>query len=38
MLINDNEYLKTLLDIKTSIRETQYKAILGVNREQIILY
>ena len=38
MLINNNEYFEILTQIKTSIRQAQYKAILGANREQIILY
>ena len=38
MLINDGEYFKALMDIKTAIREAQYRAVLGANREQIILF
>jgi len=38
MLINNNEYFEVLENIKTQIQTAQYKAILGVNREQIILY
>jgi len=38
MLINNNEYFEILEDIKTRIKTAQYKAVLGANREQIILY
>ena len=38
MLINDDHYFHVLEDIKARIHNSQYKAILGVNREQIILY
>jgi predicted nuclease of restriction endonuclease-like (RecB) superfamily len=38
MLINNNEYFKVLEDIKTRIKTAQYKAVLGANREQIMLY
>jgi hypothetical protein len=38
VLINDNGYFKILKDIKERIRNAQYQAILGVNREQIILF
>jgi len=38
MLINDDNYFKVLEDIKSRIREAQYKAVLGMNKEQIILY
>jgi predicted nuclease of restriction endonuclease-like (RecB) superfamily len=38
MLINNNEYFEVLEKIKTAIRKAQYRAGLGVNREQIILY
>jgi len=38
MLINNNEYFAVLEDIKTRIKTAQYKAALGANREQIILY
>jgi predicted nuclease of restriction endonuclease-like (RecB) superfamily len=38
MLINNNEYFKILENIKVSIKNAQYKAVLGANREQIILY
>ncbi|MCL2801388.1 MAG: PDDEXK nuclease domain-containing protein [Treponema sp.] len=38
MLINNNEYFEILNNIKERIRTAQYKAVLGVNREQILLY
>jgi len=38
MLINNNEYFKILENIKSQIHAAQYKAVLGINREQIILY
>ncbi|MDR0751842.1 MAG: PDDEXK nuclease domain-containing protein [Christensenellaceae bacterium] len=38
MLINNDEYFKVLDEIKQQIRSAQYKAVLGVNREQILLY
>jgi len=38
MLINGNDYIKVLESIKTEIRNAQYRAVLGANREQIILY
>ncbi|MCL1920386.1 MAG: DUF1016 N-terminal domain-containing protein [Kiritimatiellaeota bacterium] len=38
MLINDREYFEVLDDIKARIKTAQYKAVLGVNREQILLY
>ena len=38
MLINTNEYFDILENIKSQIHAAQYKAVLGVNREQIILY
>jgi len=38
MLMNDNNYMQTLEDIKKRIREAQYRAVLGANREQILLY
>ena len=37
MLLNYNEYFEVLEDIKRRIRAAQYKAVLGANREQIIL-
>jgi len=38
MLINNNEYFEVLEGIKTRIKETQYTAALGANRELINLY
>jgi predicted nuclease of restriction endonuclease-like (RecB) superfamily len=38
MLINNNEYFDILARIKQRIREAQYRAVLGANQEQIILY
>jgi predicted nuclease of restriction endonuclease-like (RecB) superfamily len=38
MLMNNNEYFEILEDIKNRIKGTQYKAVLGMNREQILLY
>ncbi|WP_291530299.1 PDDEXK nuclease domain-containing protein [Bacteroides sp. UBA939] len=38
MLINNNEYFEILSDIKKQIREAQYRAVLDINREQIILF
>lgn len=38
MLINNNEYFDVLGGIKSRIKEAQYKAVLGANREQILLY
>ncbi|MGL6196917.1 MAG: PDDEXK nuclease domain-containing protein [Thermoguttaceae bacterium] len=38
MLINSDNYFETLEGIKSQIRTAQYKAVLGVNREMIILY
>ena len=38
MLINNNEYFEILNNIKTRIREAQYKAVLGANKELIELY
>ena len=38
MLMNNNEYFEILEDIKSRIRAAQYKAVLGANREQIVLY
>ena len=38
MLINNNEYFKILSNIKTRIREAQYKAVLGANKEMIELF
>jgi predicted nuclease of restriction endonuclease-like (RecB) superfamily len=38
MLINNAEYFDLLEKIKEQIRAVQYRAVLGVNREQILLY
>ena len=38
MLINSDSYFQTLEDIKARIHNAQYKAVLGVNREQIELF
>ena len=38
MLINDSGYFQVLEQVKTAIRSAQYRAILGANREQILLY
>ena len=38
MLINNNDYIKIVENIKGEIREAQYKATLHVNQELIMLY
>lgn len=38
MLINSNDYFQVLESVKTAIQNAQYKAVLGVNREQIHLF
>jgi len=38
MLINDENYFQALENIKEQIKKAQYRAILGVNREQIVLF
>ena len=38
MLLNTQEYFKVLNDIKTRIKTTQYRAVLGANRELMALY
>ena len=38
MLINSNEYLNIVDTIKKNIQTAQYKAVLGANRELIMLY
>ena len=38
MLMNNSEYFEILEDIKKQIKAAQYKAVLGMNREQILLY
>ena len=38
MLINSDGYFEILESVKEQIKSAQYKAVLGLNREQIILY
>jgi predicted nuclease of restriction endonuclease-like (RecB) superfamily len=38
VLINNNGYFQVLENIKTQIKNAQYRAVLGVNREQILLF
>jgi len=38
MLINSNDYLQALESVRTQIQNARYKAVLGMNREQILLY
>jgi len=38
MLINNNEYFEILNNIKKQILDAQYRAVLGVNQEQIMLF
>jgi len=38
MLINNPEYFAVLEQIKEQIKSAQYRAMLGINREQILLY
>ena len=38
MLMNNTEYFSILENVKTQITSAQTKAVMGVNREQIILY
>ena len=38
MLINNSDYFQALERIKTQIQNAQYRAVLGVNREQIMLF
>ena len=38
MLMNNNDYIKIVENIKGEIREAQYKATLHVNQELIMLY
>ena len=38
MLINSNDYFEILESVKEQIHNAQYRAVLGANREQIILY
>lgn len=38
MLMNNNDYLKTIYSIKSEIKSAQYRAAVSVNRELIMLY
>ena len=38
MLMNQAEYLETISAIKSEIKGAQYRAVLGANRELIVLY
>ncbi|MDR2898646.1 MAG: DUF1016 N-terminal domain-containing protein [Spirochaetaceae bacterium] len=38
MLINNNEYFQVLERVKAQILNAQYRAVLGANSEQILLY
>lgn len=38
MLPNSNEYISLISEIKTRIRSAQHRAVLGANRELILLY
>ena len=38
MLMNGNEYLSIIQSIKSEIKSAQYKAVLNINRELIMLY
>ncbi|MBQ2823058.1 MAG: DUF1016 family protein [Oscillospiraceae bacterium] len=38
MLVNSNEYLEIVNNIKSNIRSAQYKAAVAANRELILLY
>lgn len=38
MLINNNEYLDLVQHIKEEIKHAQYKAVLSVNKQLIVLY
>lgn len=38
MLINNNDYFQVLERVKAAIKDAQYRAVLGANREQIILF
>lgn len=38
MLINENDYFEVLESIKAEIKNAQYRAVLGMNREQILVY
>lgn len=38
MLINNDKFFQVLESVKAQIQGAQYRAILGVNREQILLF
>jgi predicted nuclease of restriction endonuclease-like (RecB) superfamily len=38
MLINDSDYFQILENVKAQIQNAQYRAALGANREQIVLF
>jgi predicted nuclease of restriction endonuclease-like (RecB) superfamily len=38
MLINNSEYFEIIKSIKEQIKTAQFKAVLGANKEQILLY
>jgi len=38
MLINNDNYFKVLEGVKAQIQDAQYRAVLGLNREQILLF
>ena len=38
MLINNSEYFDILNEVKTRIKEAQYRAVLGANRKMLLLY
>jgi len=38
MLVEQKDYFQILESIKIEIKKAQYKAVLGANKEQIILF
>ena len=38
MLMNDNQYLSIIENIKAEIENSQFKAAVSVNRELVMLY
>ncbi len=38
MLMNSDEYFQAFENVKAAIKSAQYRAVLGVNREQIVLF
>jgi predicted nuclease of restriction endonuclease-like (RecB) superfamily len=38
MLINSDDYFQVLESVKSQIHNARYRAVLGANREQILLY